>query len=83
MESFLIDCHIQIYYVSGLERAAIRYPMAYNLIDARAQGFGELVIVIRRRICLMFDNEVMHLGIYLISGDPRLDQRVSEIESFS
>jgi hypothetical protein len=51
--------------------------------DPRADGFGEVAIVQRRRVCIPFDDCVMDDLIYLIGGNSRSDVRSCNVKDFS
>lgn len=57
--------------------------MADDFVDRSAEGFGELVVIVRGGIRSVFDDEVMHFCVDLVGGDTRPDEGVPEIEGLA
>lgn len=55
--------------------------MADDLINRGAERLGELVVVVRRWIGVVSDDEVVHHLIYVISCHACFDKRVAEVQS--
>lgn len=83
MEPILVNRDVEVHDVALFKWSCIWNAVANDFVDTRAAGSREVVVVQRRGVSVLTDNEVMNCLIYLFSGHARLYQRVSKIKCLS
>lgn len=69
MPAVLVRCHVQIYYVTFLERSSVWDSMADDLVDTCAARARKSVVVERRRVRPLRQNKLMHNSVDFFGGD--------------
>ena len=69
MEAIFVYSYVQVDDISVLKRPIIRNSVTNYLIDGGTERLGELVIVVRRRICIVFDDEIMYDLVNMVCSD--------------
>jgi len=78
-----IGCHIKVHNVAFLQGSRVGNSVANDLIDGSAAGSGECVVVQRRGVAAVRDNEFVNNFVNFLSSDSGCNNRVSSIEGLS
>jgi len=83
VEAILVNTNVQVHNVSFFKRARVGNPVANALVDGSATAPGEVVIIQRRRVCLLADGVFMHDSVDFLGGDTWLDSAVAGVDGSS
>ena len=83
MKSVLVHADVEVDDVSRLQRSRVRDPMTNYLVDGRAAATRKTIIVERRGICSLSNDEIVDNPVDLFSGHTRLGSAMPRIDGTS
>lgn len=83
METILVDCHVKVNNITFLKWSGVRDTMADDLINGCATAAREPIVVQRRGIATLLDDEFVNNSINFLSCDTHCDGSMTNIKGLS
>lgn len=75
-----VDGHVHRHEVAVEQRPVVRHAVAHDVVDGRAHGLPETLVVQRRRVRVVADDQVVREPVHVVGGDARPGQRPGAVQ---